>query len=152
MEMGIDMKKIMGVLVLFIACLFVMCACGKSRETLELSDNIEAYETIAETALRDFQDEEHFHNTDSERYIVHLSEFTVYTELSSSVDIVKGKFSYLWIENGNVVFWNDETKVLGLVYSSNPKEYIKELMEWYKDMDSEKINEKCYTVGQWMHL
>lgn len=151
MEMGIDMKKIMGVLVLFIACLFVMCACSKSRETLELYDNIEAYETIAETALRDFQDEEHFYNTDSERYIVYLSEFTVYTELSSSVDIVKGKFSYLWIENGNVVFWNDETKVLGLVYSSNPKEYIKELMEWYKDMDSEKINEKCYTVGQWMH-
>lgn len=118
MEMGIDMKKIMGVLVLIIACSFVMCACGKSGETLELSDNIEAYETIAETALRDFQDEEHFHNTDSERYIVYLSEFTVYTELSSSVDIVKGKFSYLWIENGNVVFWNDETKVLGLVYSS----------------------------------
>lgn len=75
--MGIDMKKIMSVLVLFIACSFVMCACGKSRETLELSDNIEAYETIAETALRDFQDEEHFHNTDSERYIVYLSEFTV---------------------------------------------------------------------------
>ena len=43
MEMGIDMKKIMGVLVLFIACSFVMCACDKSRETLELSDNIEAY-------------------------------------------------------------------------------------------------------------
>lgn len=145
------MKKIMGVLVLFIACSFVMCACGKSTETLELSDNIEAYETIAETALRDFQDEEHFHNTDLEIYIVNLSEFTVYPELSSSVDIVKGKFSYLWIENGNVVFWNDETKVLGLVYSSNPKEYIKELREWYEGMDSEKINEKCYTVGQWMH-
>ena len=44
-----------------------------------------------------------------------------------------------------------ETKVLGLVYSSNPKSYIESLKEWYNGMDSERINENWYTVGQWMH-
>ena len=33
MEVGIDMKKIMGMLVLFIAFSLVMCGCGKSAET-----------------------------------------------------------------------------------------------------------------------
>lgn len=72
-----------------------------------------------------------------------------WSETQRSFLIAEKEFSYLWIEDGNVVYWNDETKVFGLVYSSNPKNYIKSLEEWYKGMDSEKINENWYAVGQW---
>ena len=78
-------------------------------------------------------------------------EFSEYDNLKDEIDIAKKEFSYLWIEDGNIVFWNDETKVLGLVYSSNPQSYIESLKEWYNGMDSERINENWYTVGQWKH-
>ena len=145
------MKRIVNGIVLFLVLSIVMCGCEKSTKTQELSENIEAYEKIAEIALKDFRDEEHKHDSDGTRWVVRMSEFSEYDDLKASIDIAEKEFSYLWIEDGNVFFWNDETKFLGLVYSSNPKSYIKSLEEWYNGMDSEKINENWYTVGQWMH-
>lgn len=142
------MKKIVTSVLLFLVLSIVMCGCGKSVKTQELSENIEAYKKIAEIAIKDFQDEEHKEGT---RWIADMSEFSEYDDLKTSLDIAEKEFDFLWIEDGNVVFWNDETKVLGLVYSANPKSYIKSLEEWYTGMDSERINENWYTVGQWMH-
>lgn len=142
------MKKIVTNVLLFLVLSIVMCGCGKSVKTQELSENIEAYKKIAEIAIKDFQDEEHKEGT---RWIADMSEFREYDDLKTSLDIAEKEFDFLWVENGNVVFWNDETKVLGLVYSANPKSYIKSLEEWYTGMDSERINENWYTVGQWMH-
>lgn len=142
------MKKIVTNVLLFLVLSIVMCGCGKSVKTQELSENIEAYKKIAEIAIKDFQNEEHKEGT---RWIADMSEFSEYDDLKTSLDIAEKEFDFLWIEDGNVVFWNDETKVLGLVYSANPKSYIKSLEEWYTGMDSERINENWYTVGQWMH-
>lgn len=146
------MKRIVKGIVLFLVLSIVMCGCEKSKKTQELSENIEAYETIAEIALEDFQDEEHkCESDDGTRWVIMLSEFSEYDNLKDVIDIAEKEFSYLWIEDGNIVFWNDETKVLGLVYSSNPQSYIESLKEWYNGMDSERINENWYTVGQWKH-
>lgn len=142
------MKKIVTNVLLFLVLSIVMCGCGKSVKTQELSENIEAYKKIAEIAIKDFQDEEHKEGT---RWIADMSEFSEYDDLKTSLDIAEKEFDFLWVEDGNVVFWNDETKVLGLFYSANPKSYIKSLEEWYTGMDSERINENWYTVGQWMH-
>ena len=102
--------------------------------------------------LQKLQDEKHkCKSDDGTRYVIILSEFSEYDNLKDVIDIAEKEFSYLWIEDGNIVFWSDETKVLGLVYSSNPKSYIKSLEEWYNGMDSERINENWYTVGQWKH-
>ena len=145
-------KRIVKGIILFLVLSIVMCGCEKSKKTQEISENIEAYETIAEIALEDFQDEEHkCESDDGTRWVIMLSEFSEYDNLKDEIDIAEKEFSYLWIEDGNIVFWNDETKVLGLVYSSNPQSYIESLKEWYNGMDSERINENWYTVGQWMH-
>lgn len=144
------MKRIVNGIVLLLVLAIVMCGCEKSTKTQELSENIEAYEKIAEIALKDFQDEEHkCESDDGTLYVIMLYEFSKYENIKDVIDIAEKEFSYLWIEDGNVVYWNGETKVLGLVYSSNPKNYIKSLEEWYKGMDSEKINENWYVVGQW---
>lgn len=146
------MRSTVKIIALFSVLTLVLCGCGKSTKAQELSDNIDAYETIAEIAIKDFQDEEHKNELDEgTRWVVMLSEFSKYDNLKDEIDISEKSFSYLWIEEENVVFWNDETKVLGLVYSSNPKDYINSLKKWYQDMEYERINENWYVVGSWEH-
>ena len=41
------MKRIVKGIILFLVLSIVMCGCEKSKKTQELSENIEAYETIA---------------------------------------------------------------------------------------------------------
>lgn len=54
-------------------------------------------------------------------WIVYLSEFEVFEEISNCINIAEDNFSYLVIKDEYVVFWNDETKVLGLLFSENTK-------------------------------
>lgn len=150
-------KKIFSIVLFFVLAAGVLGGCGNSAKTQELSGNIDEYEKIAEVALNDFQDEEHRYKYDDcgdrEFWIVHLSEFDKYEELKEEIQIAEKDFSLLWIEDGNVVFWNDETKVLGLLYSENAKKYIESLKAWYdSEMDYEKINDNWYTVGSWKHI
>ena len=42
----------------------------------------------------------------------------------------------------------DEMKTLGLVYSDNAKSAIKDIEEWYSDLEKEKVNNNCYLIGQ----
>ena len=42
----------------------------------------------------------------------------------------------------------DEMKTLGLVYSDNAKSAIKDIEEWYYDLEKEKVNNNCYLIGQ----
>lgn len=39
-------------------------------------------------------------------------------------------------------------KTLGLVYSDNAKSAIKDIEEWYSDLEKEKVNNNCYLIGQ----
>ena len=89
------MKKIVTSVLLFLVLSIVMCGCGKSVKTQELSENIEAYKKIAEIAIKDFQDEEHKEGT---RWIADMSEFSEYDDLKTSLDIAEKEFDFLWIE------------------------------------------------------
>ena len=67
------MKRIVKGIILFLVLSIVMCGCEKSKKTQEISENIEAYETIAEIALEDFQDEEHkCESDDGTRWVIML--------------------------------------------------------------------------------
>ena len=74
------MKKIVTSVLLFLVLSIVMCGCGKSVKTQELSENIEAYKKIAEIAIKDFQDEEHKEGT---RWFADMSEFSEYDDTTS---------------------------------------------------------------------
>lgn len=68
--------------------------------------------------------------------------------LSQSISVAEETFTYIWIENNSVIFWNDEMKQLGLVYSDNAKSTMKDIEEWYDDLEKEKVNNNCYLIGQ----
>lgn len=133
------MKKLLVVVLQCILCM-MLCSCG-GDETGYYSERLYAYEAIAEYAL------DNYAATDGSRVTVNLGEITD-VNLAESVLIAEEKFTYIWIENNSVVFWNDETKKLGLVYSENIKSVIKDIEEWYDNMDKAKISKNCYLIGQ----
>lgn len=128
--------------VVVLQCIFCMllCSCGEDR-TDYYEERISSYEAIAEYALQ------HYASSDGSRICVSLSDITD-DGLSKSVSVAEETFTYIWIENNSVIFWNDEMKQLGLVYSDNAKSTIKDIEEWYDDLEKEKVNNNCYLIGQ----
>lgn len=72
--------------------------------------------------------------------------------MKNSILVVEEKFSYLWIEKNSVIFWNDETKTLGVVCSNDMDEILKSIEEWYNDLDKLKIDNDIYLIGQINHI
>lgn len=59
------------------------------------------------------------------------------------------KYSYIWVSDEYIIFWEDETKQYGLLYAKRPKKIIRSMKkEWYKGMDYNRINRNWYEIGQ----
>lgn len=58
-----------------------------------------------------------------------------------------GKYDYLWVSDDYVIFWEDEMKEYGLIYSHTPFiEVIKMNSDWYGG-DYRRINKNWYEIG-----
>ena len=132
------MKRVVVVLQCILCML--LCSCGEDR-TDYYEERISSYEAVAQYALQ------HYASSDGSRMCVLLSDITD-EGLSQSISVAEETFTYIWIENNSVIFWNDEMKQLGLVYSDNAKSTIKDIEEWYDDLEKEKVNNNCYLIGQ----
>ena len=133
------MKKILVIVLVCVLCI-MLCSCGNDR-TKYYEERISSYEAIAEYALQNYA------SSDGSRVSIKLSDITE-NSLSKDIIVAEEKFTYIWIENNSVIFWNDEMKTLGLVYSDNAKSAIKDIEEWYSDLEKEKVNNNCYLIGQ----
>ena len=133
------MKRILVVVLQCLLCT-MLCSCGEDR-TEYYEERISSYEIIAQYALQNYA------SSDGSVVCVSLSDITE-DNLSQSVLIAEEKFTYIWIENNNIIFWNDETKTLGLVYSDDAKSAIKDIEVWYDDLKKEKVNNNWYLIGQ----
>ncbi|MBR1816675.1 MAG: hypothetical protein IJ763_08240 [Lachnospiraceae bacterium] len=147
--MRLTHKKI--ILSILIACFLIsIYGCSKSSEAERLSKNLSDYKLVAEYALNNCKNDKYKVIDDkAERYVVDLSDIEDIAEIKSSVAIAQQDFSYIWIEDSYVIFWNDETKTMGLLYSEKPKKAIKSIKTWYTTMESEKIDTKFYIIGTW---
>lgn len=137
------MKKVLVVVLQCILCM-ILCSCGEDR-TEYYRERLYAYEAIAQYVL------DNYAATDGSVVTIELGEITD-ANLAQSILVAEEKFTYAWIENNGVVFWNDETKTLGLLYSENAASTIKDIEEWYDDLEKEKISNNCYLIGQLNHI
>ena len=150
-SMRLTHKKI--ILSILIACFLIsIYGCSKSSEAERLSKNLSDYKLVAEYALNNCKNDKYkVIDGKAERYVVVLSDIEDIAEIKSCVAIAQQDFSYIWIEDSYVIFWNDETKTMGLLYSEKPKKAIKSIKTWYTTMESEKINKNFYIIGTWQH-
>lgn len=63
------------------------------------------------------------------------------------VTIVERGFSYAWVEEDYIIFWEDEMKKYGVLFSENPKTAIVSVKKWYKELQSRKLEKNWYEIG-----
>ena len=69
-------------------------------------------------------------------------------EQKKASEAVREKINFLWVTEDSVIFWRDETKYYGLVYSDRPLSVIREMKaDWYKGADYHRINSSWYEIG-----
>lgn len=93
------MKKILVIVLVCVLCI-MLCSCGNDR-TKYYEERISSYEAIAEYALQNYA------SSDGSRVSIKLSDITE-NSLSKDIIVAEEKFTYIWIENNSVIFWNDE--------------------------------------------
>ncbi len=130
----------------------LLCGCEKSREAQYFLQRIDNYQNITEYVIENYSEFEKYRNGESKSITILLDNIADIEEIKDSVSAAKEDFNYLWLEEKSVVFWNDETKRLGLLFADNPKKIIRDMKKnWYDNLEYEKINDNWYIVGTWKH-
>ena len=151
MQESLKKKMLLFHAISIVGISLLLSGCGKSSEAEKYSDNLTQYRNIADYANANCKVDKYKVEDIANRYVVILSEIQNIDTISSEVLTAEQNFSYLWIEDGYLIFWNDETKTEGLLYSDNPKDSIKQIREWYQDLEYEKITDDFYLIGSWRH-
>lgn len=71
-------------------------------------------------------------------------------EEKSAIKTVNKEFSNgaLWVTEDYVIFWQDETKYYGFVYSKKPLSAIWDMKtDWYESVEYHRINSNWYEIG-----
>ena len=59
----------------------------------------------------------------------------------------KGQYNFIWVTENYIIFWQDETKMYGVIYTDNFKETEEEIKKWYDGVEFRKIDEGWYELG-----
>lgn len=119
------------------------------------------YETIAKASMKyynelpnkndritvltydDHMEVSNYKNPLEDNVVINLNE-----EEKSAIKTINKEFNYMWVTEDYVIFWEDETKYYGLVYSENPLLTIWNMKsDWYESMEYHRINSNWYEIG-----
>lgn len=68
---------------------------------------------------------------------------------ASAIAIENQGLTYLWVSDEYVIFWEDERKVYGILYSKNALSVIFEMQhDWYNGMKYKRLASNWYEIGQ----
>lgn len=82
-------------------------------------------------------------NPSNDGVVINLNE-----EEKSAIKTIYKEFDYMWVTKDYVIFWQDETKYYGLVYSKNPLSTIWNMKsDWYESAEYHRINSNWYEIG-----
>lgn len=59
----------------------------------------------------------------------------------------KGYYNYIWVTDDYIIFWEDETKMYGVIHTRDFKETRAEIREWYDGVQFRKIQNGWYELG-----
>lgn len=149
------MKKVISVfLIIFVLLGFSGCINTYNKA---FSDNKAQFTEIADFALSYYENSqitEKDHLTmafSGNELILYAPEKDVKIDhnLDNSLNAVeKLGFEFMWVSSDYVIFWKDETKYYGLIYSKSAQKHIREIKkEWYDGMKHHKLDSDWYEIG-----
>ena len=134
---------------------------GGKPEIENFNDVSANYETIANTSMKyynelpnkddritiltydDHMEVSNYKNPLEDNIVINLNE-----EEKSAIKTIDKEFDYMWVTKDCVIFWQDETKYYGLVYSENPLSTIWDMKtDWYEGVEYHRINSNWYEIG-----
>ena len=135
------------IVITLLVLVLLLCGCNKLSDRGEkLVINAQSYMHIAEYAKKNLKIEKYA--TEQDHYLVNLSDIADIDEISADVAVAMQDYTYFWINDNSVQFWNDETKTEGILCAFDSGEALKDLKSWYKDVQIEKLADNCYLVSQ----
>lgn len=155
-------KGIIIILAILLAFILVVTSYffvyGGEPEFENFNDVSADYETIANVAMKYYNE-----STDKdERICLTIKEdcllddsllednivINLNKEEKQAIKSVDEAFMCLWVTDEYVIFWEDETKYYGLVYSENPLTTIWAMKsDWYESIDYHRIDSDWYEIG-----
>ena len=146
---------VINVIVVFVPYIYITYCYyfGKDSDAEYYLERMYAYEEVADylqsKESADFKSLVVDGNGDT-RLFVNLYDIEVQDEsLMRSIKAVEDDFDAAWLENDSVIFWEDERKRNGLLYSDHIFREINILKEWYKEIEWGRITRKWYRIGYW---
>lgn len=143
------MKKYIA-LCMVLVCVLVMAGCHFNKPTFKDFDEYnDAFMTVRDFILDCGASAPSYVLLNEEILSISDSKPENATTVLNAVEKLKGKgFSYVWVEDDHLVFWEDETEYYGVLWSSNPKASIRKIEEdWYSNMKSRKLTTEWYEIG-----
>ncbi len=155
-------KGIIIILAILLAFILVVTSYffvyGGEPEIENFNDVSANYETIANVAMKYYNEstdkDEHICLTIKEDYLLDDSLFednmviNLNKEEKQAIKSVDEAFMCLWVTDEYVIFWEDETKYYGLVYSEKPLSTIWDMKsDWYESVEYHRIDSNWYEIG-----
>ena len=137
--------------------IITLCGCS-SVENDEFSSNKARFETIADFACSYYADtaavSNHITLVFYDGRVAEIDGLnlldieSVSDEVLEAIDIIENiGFEYLWVSDSYVIFWKDDLKIYGLLWSASPMKVIKEMKIWYSEMRYNKLEKEWYEIG-----
>ena len=87
-----------------------------------------------------------------ERLLIELNDMEPEdTSISKALSTVKERFGFVWLSENEIVYWNDETKTLGLLDTADIKK-SRQNLDWYDGLEYAKLDDRFYVIGQLNHI
>ncbi len=147
------MKNKTCLIALFLVLTLLFSSCQKKSNFNEFDDYKESLNAVAEKAIEYYNN-----NNDEDKLLLTLNKYETWADssLENHIDNISDisvnnlylKNGYLWVSSDYVIFWFDDLKTYGILYSKSASTQIKNIKEWYNNIEYNKLAENWYEIGQ----
>ena len=144
------MKRVLPI-VIIVVMLISFSACASRKAKFENFADCKAdFETVS-NFLRSYYVDQDYSGSATFEFIdgnIWKDSLVVSEEYAEEIKTIQQNgFTYVWVEEEHTIFWQDETKYYGVLFSEDPKAALRSVKEWYDELKSKKLDKNWYEIG-----
>ncbi len=148
------MKKKTSLVAFLLVLTLFLSSCQNNNTFKEFKNYEESLNTVAEKAIEYFNN----NNSDEDKLLLTFNDYSIWADssLENHIDNISDitvnnlylKNGYIWVSSDYAIFWFDDLKTYGLIYSHSALNEIDNINEWYINLDYNKLTDNWYEIGQ----
>jgi len=144
------MKRVLPI-VIIVVMLISFSACASRKAKFEnFADCKAVFETVSNFLRSYYVDQDYSGSAtfDCGDGNIKKDGFVISEEYAEEVKTIQQNgFTYVWVEEDHIIFWQDESKYYGVLFSEEPKTALRSVKEWYDELKSKKLDKNWYEIG-----